>query len=158
MIKILHLRAPSDLHRGQVEIKYCLPCTVFLRRRGRMWEEKAPALHGSSGRWMWPGSERRERGSLHPWAAAAGPSLHRAPLYDSSVFILGAKPFTSDIAQGGEIIRCLFFLSPFPAVGLFFLGSYIVLSFSEPNMVRVTSAHYCVIFPLSLEWGAIVSS
>lgn len=62
MIKILHLRAPSDLHRGQVEIKYRLPCTVFLRRRGRMWEEKAPAFRGSSGRWLWPGSEHRERG------------------------------------------------------------------------------------------------
>lgn len=84
-----------------------------------MREEKAPAFH----RWALAVARVRvQRGGdpCTPRAAAAAPSPHGAPLYDSSIFILGAKPFVSDIAQGGEIIHCLFFLSPFPAVGLFF--------------------------------------
>lgn len=150
MIKILYLRAPSDLQRGQVEIKYCLPCTVFLICKRRCERKRhlpsTGALGGGYGQGqsaavLWP-----SKGGilLLPKLQLPPPSPCGVPPSLCSIFILGTKPFLSGIAQGGEIIRCILSL-PIPCCGFFFLGSYIVVNLFALKVVSMTSERSCCI-------------
>lgn len=164
MIKILYVRAPSDLQRGQVEIKYCLPSTVFLGSKGGCERSRHLPSTGVLGAGYGQGQSTavlsKGRIIASPGAAAAAP----LPVWSTSLslWLQHFHPWYKAVCEwyctgwGNHSLPSLSL--PLPCCGFLFLGSYIVLSL-EPNMVSVTSVRFwCIIFPLSLEWGAIVSS
>lgn len=111
MIKILYLRAPSDLQRGQVEITYCLPCILEMQREDASakgtclpWEYQELAISGVKAQlccdparvgclqplelWLLPPSQCRVALSL-PWVCLA---VSTEPWFDCSIFTLVQSP------------------------------------------------------------------